>query len=590
MPIAYSMQTETKQGRLKTLIFKDGNLYLPSPTGALPQSLLEANQAAASGRIEEATRLLNDKVEQAVLEIIAQEPSRTDIMLALGMLFKQTRQVHKAKALFEKILQQEPHPLVYNELAYICRCTGQLSEAIQYQTKAVEADPNNAELIANLARISIGTGKVQEGIGLFRKALEIEPSNAAMHSNFLFNLHFLPHFDPQMIFEEHKRWGRIHAPVSLARKSHKNDRDPDRRLRIGYISPDFCTHSVAYFFEPLLDGHDPEAVEVFGYGNVRMPGAVTERLKQKFDHYRNIRGLDDKTVVDMIQRDKIDILVELAGHTTDNSLLVMAHKPAPIQVTYLGYVNTTGLEVMDYILTDSIASPPESEKFLTEKLALLPDGSRCYRPVDYTPPVTSLPAKRNGYITFGVLCNNRKINSNIMELWAEILKTNKESRLLLSFSTGNDPDMRNYYFSEFERLGIDDQRVAICGGTHHAEHLKYYSEADIILDTFPLNGATTTCEALWMGVPVITLVGELHFSRVGLSILTRIGLEFFAASTPKEYIAKAAALADNRQALENLRGSMRERMNSSILRDSKKFASGTEAVYRKMWHRWIVST
>ena len=292
----------------------------------------------------------------------------------------------------------------------------------------------------------------------------------------------------------------------------------------------------------------------------------------------------------MIQRDEIDILVDLSGHTTDNRLLVMAHKPAPIQATYLGYVNTTGLEVIDYILTDSIANPPESQKFLTEKLALLPDGSRCYRPVDYTPPVTSLPAKRNGYITFGVLCNNRKINSNIMELWAEILKTNKESRLLLSFSTGNDPDMRKYYFSEFERLGIDDQRVAICGGTHHAEHLKYYSEADIILDTFPLNGATTTCEALWMGVPVITLVGELHFSRIGLSILTRIGLEFFAASTPKEYIAKAAALADNRQALENLRASMRERMNSSILRDSKKFASGAEAVYRKMWYRWIVST
>lgn len=590
MPIAYNMQTETNQGRLKTLIFKDGNLHLPSPIGALPQSLIEANQAASSGRIEEATRLLNDKVEQAVLEIIAKEPHRTDIMLAMGMMFKQTSQLHKAKLLFEKILKQEPHPLVYNELAYICRCMGHLSEAIQYQTKAVEADPNNAELLANLARMLIGTGNAEEGINLFRKAVEIEPANAAMHSNFLFNLHFLPNLDPQMIFAEHQRWGRIHAPVSLAKMSHRNKQDPQRRLRIGYISPDFCSHPVAYFFEPLLDGHDSEAVEVFGYGNVRIPGPVTERLKQKFDHYRNIRGLDDNTVVDMIRRDKIDILVELAGHTTDNSLLVMAHKPAPIQVTYLGYVNTTGLELIDYILTDSIANPPESQKFLTEKLALLPNGSRCYRPVDYTPPVTSLPAKRNGYITFGVLCNNKKINSNIMELWAEILKINKESRLLLSFSTGNDPDMRNYYFSEFERLGIDDQRVAICGGTHHAEHLKYYSEADIILDTFPLNGATTTCEALWMGVPVITLVGKLHFSRIGLSILTRIGLEFFAASTPKEYIAKAAALANNRQALENLRGSMRERMNSSILRNSKKFASGLEAVYRKMWHRWIVST
>ncbi|MBN1805679.1 MAG: tetratricopeptide repeat protein [Sedimentisphaerales bacterium] len=584
------MQTEIKQGRLNTLILKNGNLHLPSPASALPKELIEANDAAAKGMIEEATRLLSNKVEKAMLEIIEQDPHRTDIMLVLGMLFKQTRQIKKAKGLFEKILLHEPHPLVYNELGYLYQCTGQLSQAIQYQQKAVEADPNNAELMANLARMMIETGKVQEGIDLFRKALEIEPANAALHSSFLFHLHFLPNPDPRMIFQEHKRWGQIHAPASLAGKSHNNDRNPDRKLRIGYISPDFCAHSVVYFFESLLDGHNRNTVEVFGYGNVRIPADVTERLRQKFDHYRNIWGIDDSTVVDMIQKDQIDILVDLSGHTTDNRLPVMAHKPAPIQATYLGYIDTTGLEVIDYILTDSIADPPNSQKFYTEKPALLPDGFLCYRPVGYAPPVTSLPANRNGYITFGVLCNNRKINPNIMELWAEILRANKKSRLLLSFATGNDPEMRNYYLGKFERLGIDDRRVAVCGGTHHAEHLKYYSQADIILDTFPLNGATTTCEALWMGVPVITLTGELHVSRVGLSILTRIGLEFFAASTPKEYITRATALANNRQALENLRATMRERMNSSILRDSKKFASGVETVYRKMWHRWIEST
>ncbi len=583
------MQTEIKQGGLKKLIFKDGNLHLPSPTGALPQSLIEANEAAAGGKIEEATRLLNDKVEKAVLEIIARDPHRTDIMLALGMLFKQTRQIHKAKDLFEKILRQEPHPLVYNELAYICRCMGHLSDAIQYQKKAVEADPNNAELVANLARILVGTGKVQEGINLFRRAVEIEPANAAMHSSFLFNLHYLPNLDPHMLFAEHRRWGRIHTPVSLGQVSHSNIPDPDRRLRIGYISPDFGSHAVMYFFESLLDGHNKKAVETYGYANVRVLSAATERIAQKFDHYRNILGVGDKEVVALIEEDQIDILVDLAGHSTDNRMTVMAYKPAPIQVTYLGYFDTTGLEAIDYTLTDSIADPPGSQKFYTEKLALLPDGFLCYRPVDYARPITSLPAKKNGYITFGVLCNNRKINPIIMELWAEILKANKDFRLLLMFRAGNDPDMRNYYLSKLERLGIPNQRVAICGGTHHAEYLKYYSEVDIVLDTFPFNGATTTCEALWMGVPVISLVGELHVSRVGLSILSRIGLEFFAASTPKEYIAKATALANNRQALENLRASMRERMNSSILRNAKKFAGGVEAAYRKMWHRWIDS-
>lgn len=579
-------QTETKKSRLRTLSLKDGNLHLPGSSSELPQSLIKANQAVATGQVRKAARLLNDKVEQAVRKIIEQDPSRTDIMLALGMVFKQTRQINKAKEWFENILEQEPHALVYNELGYIYQFMGRLSEAIRYQKKAVETDPNNAELLANLARMLIATDKTQEGIELFRKAVETDPSNAALHSSFLFHLHYLPELNPQMLFAEHKKWGRIHAPASLARVSHKNVPDPDRRLRIGYISPDFGSHAVMYFFESVLDGHNKNAVETYGYANVRAISETTERIAQKFDHYRNIFGLGDKEVVALIEEEQVDILVDLAGHSTDNRILVMAYKPAPIQVTYLGYFDTTAVQAIDYMLTDGIADPPGSQKFYTEELALLPDGFLCYRPADYAPPVTSLPAERNGHITFGVLCNNRKINPNIMELWAEIIKAKKESRLLLMFRTGNDPDMRNYYLSEFERLGIPNQRVAICGGTHHAEYLKYYSEVDIVLDTFPFNGATTTCEALWMGVPVISLVGELHVSRVGLSILTRIGLELFAASTSKEYVAKATALANNRQALENLRASMRERMNSSILRDAKKFAGGVESAYRKMWQQW----
>jgi len=583
------MQTEEKQGGLKTLILKDGNLHLPSPTGVLPKSLIEANEAAATGRIEEATRLLNDKVEQAVLEIIAQDPLRTDIMLVLGMLFKQTRQMHKAKDLFEKILQQEPHPLVYNELAYICRCMGHLSDAIQYQTKAVEADPSNAELLANLARMLIAAGNAEEGINLFRKAVEMEPANAAMHSNFLFNLHYLPNLDPQMLFAEHERWGRIHAPASLAKLSHSNVPDPDRRLRIGYISPDFCSHPVAYFFEPLLDGHDHNAVEVFGYGNVRMPSTVTERLKRKFDHYRNIRGLDDNAVVNMIQRDKIDILVELSGHTTDNRLLMMAHKPAPIQVTYLGSPDTTGMEAIDYRFTDAKANPPESQKFNSEELVFLPDGFLCYKPSDSAPPVTALPASRNVFITFGSFNSRSEIHPHIIELWASILRANRDSRILLKFGVSTDSRMNRHYFSQFERRGISSSRVAICGWKLLDEHFGMYGQVDIALDTYPCNGFTTTCEALWMGVPVISQVGQCHASRIGLSILNTVGLDFLAAFTPDEYVAKATALAANPQALAQLRSSMRQLMKDSALCDAKRFARKAEAAYRKMWHRWIDS-
>jgi predicted O-linked N-acetylglucosamine transferase (SPINDLY family) len=291
----------------------------------------------------------------------------------------------------------------------------------------------------------------------------------------------------------------------------------------------------------------------------------------------------------MIQRDKIDILVELAGHTTDNSLLVMVHKPAPIQVTYLGSPDTTGMEAIDYRITDTMANPPESQKFNTEELVFLPDGFLCYKPSDSAPPVTALPALRNDFITFGSFNSSGEIHPHIIKLWARILRANRGSHILLKFGTTTDNRMNRHYFSQFERWGISSSRVAICGWKPMDEHLGLYGQADIALDTFPCNGFTTTCEALWMGVPVISQAGECHASRIGLSILKTVGLDFFAAYTPDEYVAKAIALAANLQALAQLRSSMRPLMKDSALCNAKKFARKVEAAYRKMWHRWIES-
>lgn len=583
-------QTEKKQGRLAMLVLKDGNLHLPSSRDGMPQSLIQANEAVATGRIKDAVQALNDEAVKAATKIINKDPSRTDIMLALAMVFKQTGQFNRAKEWFVKILEQEPHALVYNELGFICQRAGHLSQALEYQKRAVEADPNNAELLAGLARMHIGTGQVQEGINLFRRAIEADPANAAVHSNLLFYLHHQAELDPCQLFEEHRRWGRLHAPASLARVSHDNNHDPERRLRVGYISPDFRVHPVAYFIEPLLDGHNHDAVEVYGYSNVAYPDKVTEQLKTDFDSYRNIRGLDDKTVVDMIQQDKIDILVELSGHTADNRLLVMAHKPAPIQVTYLGSPDTTGIEAIDYRFTDVLADPPESQQFYTEELFFLSDGFLCYKPADFAPPVTPLPALRNGYITFGSFNSSSKVHPHTIELWARILKANRDSRILLKFGVSTDHRMGKYYFSQFERLGINPGRVAVCGWKPIDEHLRLYGEVDIALDTYPCNGFTTTCEALWAGLPVISLVGKCHASRVGLSILSSVGLNFFAAITPDEYAAKATALAENRRALAQLRSSMRQRMKDSALCDAKRFARKVEAAYRKMWHQWLKSS
>jgi len=375
--------------------------------------------------------------------------------------------------------------------------------------------------------------------------------------------------------------------MTRAKISHTNNPDPDRKLRVGYISPDFRRNSVAYFFESLLDGHNRQQVETFGYANVEFEDEFTQRLKEKFDHYRDIYSTDDRTLTELVERDRIDILVDLAGHTGDNRLTAIACKPAPIQVTYLGYPDTTGIKAVDYRLTDNLAEPPDSQKFYTEELVFLPEGFLCYRPPDFAPTVVTLPLDEKGYVTFGSFNNSCKINPMIVELWVEILNACPNSHFMLKLKGGDEPEIKDRYAGYFENAGIDLDRLDIYGWQNPTEHLKLYNQVDIALDTFPYNGTTTTCEALWMGVPVISLVGsEHHISRVGLSILSRVGLEFFAATEPSEYVSKAVALAENQQSLRHIRSSMRARIAASGLCHAKAFAGQVETAYRKMWHRW----
>jgi predicted O-linked N-acetylglucosamine transferase (SPINDLY family) len=571
------------------LVEKDGQPRLIISNGDLPHFLISADAAVESGRMDEAIHILNDQEVEAVRHMVEHNPSRTDVMFALAVVLHKTGQLHQAEEWYEKILEIEPHALVLHELGRVCWGTGRLSEAIRYQRKAIEAWPNNERLLDRLAEYLMRTGKTQEGIGTLRKAVEKAPGNAKIHSNLLLTLHYLPEPDRQMIFDEHKRWGRIHSLPGRARTSHTNSPDPDRRIRIGYISPDFNMHPVAYFFEPLLEGHDREVVEVYGYGNVHFPDQTTERLKRKFDHYRNVWQLGDDALARMIEKDGIDILIDLAGHSGNNRLSMLAHKPAPVQVTYLGYPDTTGLETIDYFLTDELADPPQSQRFYTEELIFLTNGFLCYEPSDFAPPVTSLPAERKGYITFGSFNTNLKLNPYIMSLWAQVLRANDSSRLLLKFRGGGDEEVRNHYLDQFEQLGISRERVQICGFDPLIEYLKAYNEVDIMLDTYPFNGATITCEALWMGVPTISLVGESHISRVGSSILSRVGLESLVASTPQEYVAKAAALAGEPQTLARIRTSIRQRVAGSSLCDAKGFARNVEGAYRKMWRKWCSS-
>lgn len=551
-----------------------------------PDWLKEANSLVSQGELEKALEILSEETIEK--HIAAASPPDTEFMryIAAGLL-RQCKELNRAKAMYKEALVAMPQNIaVYNELAAICRDLGKASEAIEYLTKAAEIRPDEPKILCNLGADLTRSGQIEKALSLFQKAIEKKPDDNLVYSNFLLTLHYLAEVDRQNIFEESTRWAKRNFPAHMAKTQHDNTPDPHRRLRVGYISPDFREHSVAFFFEPLLDGHHRENVEVYGYGNILVPDEATKRLREKFDVYRDVKPMTDKEVADLVTEDKIDILVDLAGHTGNTGVYALAYKPAPVQATWLGYPDTTGMSQIDYRITDAIADPPGSEKFYTEELIHLPDGFLCYGPGERMPPMLPLPALQNGYITFGAFNGSDKINPVVINLWAEVLKATKHSKLMLKFIIGRDDEARKNYLRQFEKQGVDPNRIEIHGWLPLSEHLKLYNQIDISLDTFPYNGTTTTCQSLLMGVPVISLVGEHHMSRVGLDLLSRLDMQFFAAATPEEYVKKAVALASKPEALARIRETMRMRMATSPLCNRDLFTHNIEQAYRKMWHRW----
>jgi predicted O-linked N-acetylglucosamine transferase (SPINDLY family) len=402
-------------------------------------------------------------------------------------------------------------------------------------------------------------------------------------------MNYHPGMEASAIAEEHRRWNQVHAePLRPFILPHTNERSPSRRLRIGYVSPDFRAHSVAYFLEGLLEHHDHSQVEVFCYAEVANPDAVTARMEQLAGHWRRITGMPDAEVAELIRHDGIDILVDLAGHTANRRLLVFARKPAPVQVTWLGYPNTTGLDTIDYRLTDHFADPPGSTEHLhSEQLIRLPQSAWCYRPLENPPPVSAPPVHDTGHITFGCFNAMPKINRPLLELWSGILLAVPGSRLLLKNASLGETSMQHQLWKQLQEMGIGPERVEMVGCVPDLSgHLGMYGRVDIALDTFPYHGTTTTCEALWMGVPVVTLAGKTHVSRVGASLLSNLGHQEWIASIPEEYVKIAVELAKDLPRLTALRSTLRERMQASPLMDAAGFARDIEAAYRKIWRTW----
>ncbi|HET9404729.1 MAG TPA: tetratricopeptide repeat protein, partial [Burkholderiales bacterium] len=450
----------------------------------------------------------------------------------------------------------------------------QLDEALSSYQMAVELDPGYAVALAGLGRVLQVLGRPGEAESKFRKAIGLKPDLATASSGLLVSLHYSRRADPQAILDEHKAWDARHARTGgwwAART--EDERHAQGRLRIGYLSPDFCRHPVASFIEPVLRAHDRARVQVFCYSNVAHPDEVTRRLEGLCDHWRDISGSSDEQVSERIRYDGIDILVDLAGHTGGGRLELFARKPAPVQVTWLGYPDTTGLRAMDYRLTDAFADPMQvTDRFHTEKLVRLANGFLCYQPPADVPEPGEPPSLRTGRVTFGSFNNLAKVTASMVEIWAQLLHRMPNTKLLIKAFGLSADSAKQALEARFADHGIPAERLTLLPPESSTRsHLSRYHDIDIALDSFPYNGTTTTCEALWMGVPVISLAGNDHASRVGVSLLNRVGLSDLVTHNPDEYLAKAVELAQDAARLGELRGGMRQRLRASPLLDAPGF-------------------
>jgi predicted O-linked N-acetylglucosamine transferase (SPINDLY family) len=466
-----------------------------------------------------------------------------------------------------------------------------VAEAAELFERALELCPDSAELHSHLGGALRAQGRVEEAIALKARAVELSPNNPSLWSSLLLSLNYSSQVNAVEVFEWHKRFDRFHAAPLMPPSPPAQRHRPQAKIRVGYVSPDFRRHSVAFFIEPVIENHARDRWEITAYYNQAEEDDFTERIREYCDRWRNIFAVSDDDVAAMIRDDRIDILVDLSGHTGNNRLLVFARRAAPVQVTWLGYPNTTGLRAMDYRLTDSVADPPGlTEHLYTEELIRIPGSFCCYSASRGAPEVGELPAFRNRHVTFGSFNNYAKVSGECLAAFTAVLKAVPKSRLALKGPGLGDQAIRDKVQRAFIERGIGADRLDLIGRDRSTvEHLQRYNGIDIALDTFPYNGVTTTCEAAWMGVPVVTLAGDAHASRVGASLMTVLGLSALIARSRDGYVRIAVSLANDLRRVEKLRMGMRERMAASPLMDGATFTRKLERAYEGMWDAWCAS-
>jgi protein O-GlcNAc transferase len=508
----------------------------------------------------------------------------------LGLACYDLRLLAEAKGAFQQVLRLKPDSVIaYLHLGLLAHLTGLPAVAVNMLRRAIALDPQCAEAHNNLALFLRDQGFQQECREHYVRAVALKPGALGILSSYLLSLNDDPVAEPAWVAAEHRRFQA--AITGEPRRIVAADREPSRRLRIGYLSPDLRRHSVAHFILPVLGAHDKSKVEVTCYSTTNLEDAMTEQIRAVCDRWRAVYRMSDDDLAQLIADDRIDVLVELSGHTQGNRMAMLARRAAPIQMTYLGYPNTTGLAEMDYRITDAIADPPGAcDAWYTEKLVRIDGGFLAFHASEWARelPVVSLPAEETGVVTFGSFNNVAKINRVVLQTWASILERVEGSKLLLKAVGLRDERVQERIRETLRARGLDSEKRIVMLGHEpsSSEHLRLYNRVDLALDTFPYNGTTTTCEAIWMGTPVLTIMGRSHAGRVGASLLGHIGLSALVSADREAYVEAAVALGQDRDKLKALRAGLRERLIASPLMDGRRLAGGLEAAYADAWHAY----
>mmetsp|Transcript_130112 Transcript_130112/g.259538 ORF Transcript_130112/g.259538 Transcript_130112/m.259538 type:complete len:861 (+) Transcript_130112:64-2646(+) len=494
----------------------------------------------------------------------------------MGVIYKEQQNLNKALKYYRLALQCNPRfAQTWNNLGVAYATIGQLTEALEYLSHAVQVAPSYAEAYNNLGWLFWDYGDLGQALRMYETCIELSPSSKNPSQNRLLALNYLSGVSCDRIFVAHRTWAeRFTRELDPPFTEWHVTRIVNRKLRIGYISPDFFHHSVSFFCHAIFEHYNFELFEVFLYSNATREDDKTELFKSMVSeaNWKKVTGMPARDVANLIREDHIDILVELAGHTANNRLDVVALKPAPVQITYIGYNNTTGLGAVDYRITDAVVDPPTSEQKFSEELVHMPGCFLCYTPPSRIPDVGELPALRNNYVTFGSFSCLAKIGQPCVALWARVMHAVPGSRLLVKNKGFYSLDAQATFINKFKVHGIGEHRLKLMALVPTSfDHLNIYNDMDIALDTFPYSNTTTSCETLLMGVPVVCFAGTTHGSRVSVTLLTAIGLSEFAAETQQEYVLKAKELAANLPTLALLRQNLRQSMLSSPLCDAPTF-------------------